>query len=66
DISGRKLKSTMIMQIHDELVFDVVNNEKEQLIGLIRERMENVLKLSVPIKVDIKKGKNWLDMEEID
>ncbi|MBI4707058.1 MAG: DNA polymerase I [Candidatus Omnitrophica bacterium] len=65
DITQHKLKSTMIMQIHDELVFDVSSSEMDQLIGLVRERMENVLKLNVPIKVDVKKGRNWLEMEDV-
>ena len=59
----RKLKSKMILQIHDELLFDVEKAELEELIALVRERMENVLKLDVPVRVDIKAGDNWLEME---
>jgi DNA polymerase-1 len=55
----------MILQIHDELVFDVKSQELKELVELVRDSMENVLKLDVPIKVDIKKGKNWLEMEDI-
>jgi DNA polymerase-1 len=58
------LKARMIIQIHDELVFDVPKEEMEEFIKLARDKMENVLKLDVPIKVDIKKGNNWLEMEE--
>ncbi|MBM3255248.1 MAG: DNA polymerase I, partial [Candidatus Omnitrophica bacterium] len=58
-------KSTMILQIHDELLFDVVQSELKEVAALARDRMEHVLKLDVPIKVDIKTGKNWLDMEVI-
>jgi DNA polymerase-1 len=61
----RKLKSKMILQIHDELLFDVVPAETQEMLGLVKDRMENVLKLDVPVKVDMKKGKNWLEMEEI-
>jgi len=57
------LKTRMIIQIHDELVFDVPGEEMEEFVDLVRDKMENVLKLDVPIKVDIKKGKNWLEME---
>lgn len=64
-LQSRGLKAKMVMQIHDELVFDVESRELEELVVLARERMENVLKLDVPIKVDIKKGKNWLEMEKI-
>jgi len=60
-----KLKAKMILQIHDELVFDVNQQELKELVELVKDRMENVLKLDVPIKVDIKFGKNWLEMEEV-
>jgi DNA polymerase-1 len=64
-IKQRNLKSRMILQIHDELVFDMPLKEQKELVGLIKDRMENVLKLDVPIKVDIKKGQNWLEMEGV-
>ncbi|MFH1458376.1 MAG: DNA polymerase I [Candidatus Omnitrophota bacterium] len=64
-IRMKKLHALMILQIHDELLFDVKSDECDTLWRLVKDRMENVLKLDVPIKVDIKKGKNWLDMEEI-
>lgn len=59
------LKARMIIQIHDELVFDVPKEEMEEFIKLARDKMENVLELDVPIKVDIKKGNNWLEMEDV-
>lgn len=59
------LKAKMILQIHDELVFDCPESELKQLVALVRERMENVMNLAVPIKVDIKKGRNWLEMERV-
>jgi DNA polymerase-1 len=64
-LKKNKLSSRMIMQIHDELVFEAPLKELESLVKLVKDSMENVLKLAVPIKVDIKKGKNWLDMEPI-
>ncbi len=64
-IKTRDLKSRMVLQIHDELVFDMPVNETEELIELVRTRMEGVLKLDVPIRVDIKKGRNWLEMEDV-
>lgn len=63
-ISADKLSALMIMQIHDELVFDLPKSELSETVKIVKDRMENVLKLDVPIKVDIKKGNNWLDMEE--
>jgi DNA polymerase-1 len=65
DIDTKKLASRMIMQIHDELLFDVPQGEFGSFAGLVRERMEHVLKLKVPIVVSVKKGKNWLEMEEV-
>ncbi|MFA5411491.1 MAG: DNA polymerase I [Candidatus Omnitrophota bacterium] len=64
-LETRRLKTEMILQIHDELVFDVPESELAEAAGLIRDRMENVLELNVPVKVDIKKGKNWLEMEDM-
>ena len=53
----------MIIQIHDELVFDVFKEEMAEFVDLAMDKMENAFKLDVPIKVDIKKGNNWLEME---
>lgn len=60
-LKEKKLKSSMLIQVHDELVFDVPAAELTVLTALVKESMENVLKLSVPIKVTIKFGKNWLE-----
>lgn len=65
ELTGKKLKSRLIMQIHDELVFDVPSEESNELVGLVKEKMENVLQLDVPVRVDIKKGRNWLEMEAV-
>jgi len=64
-IKKRGLAALMIMQIHDELVFDVTQGDLAELAGLVRDRMENVLELDVPLVVDVKKGKDWLVMEEV-
>lgn len=53
------LKSMMILQVHDELVFEVTENEIEIMKGLVKKEMENVMPMAVPIKVDIGIGKNW-------
>ena len=55
------LKSKMLLQIHDELVFNVVNGEKNKVKSIIKDKMENVYKLSVPLVVDIEEGSNWYD-----
>ena len=51
----------MVLQIHDELLFDAIPEEVERLEGIVVEEMENVLKLSVPLTVECSAGKNWLE-----
>jgi DNA polymerase-1 len=51
----------MILQVHDELCFDVPANELDTLKNIIKEKMEGAAKLAVPLKVDIGTGKNWLE-----
>ena len=55
------LKSKMILQVHDELNFSVVPEEKEQLQALVIHEMENAIKLSVPLYADCGWGENWLE-----
>ncbi|HPP29411.1 MAG TPA: DNA polymerase I [bacterium] len=59
------LKSMMVLQIHDELLFEVVPEEEDRVLGTVKEIMENVFKLNVPLKVDVKKGSNYLEMEDV-
>jgi DNA polymerase-1 len=53
------LRAAMILQVHDELVFELPDRELEPMKALVREEMEGVLTLSVPIRVDLGAGKNW-------
>ena len=55
------LSSKMILQIHDELIFEAANDEIERLKRIVKDKMENVVKLNVPIKTDIKTGKSWAE-----
>lgn len=55
------LSSKMVLQIHDELLFDTIAAEKDFLHDLVKEEMENVLTLSVPLTVECNYGKNWLE-----
>lgn len=61
DMSAAGLKSRMVLQIHDELLFDTVHDEVERLMSLVKNRMENVAELSVPLTVECNYGKNWLE-----
>jgi len=60
-IREANLKSKMILQVHDELVFEVPLEEVDQMNLLIKEWMENAIELRVPVKVEIGTGKNWLE-----
>jgi DNA polymerase-1 len=59
ELKKQDLKSKMLLQVHDELVFEVPPEETEKMKTLVSDLMRNALKLSVPLKVDINKGKNW-------
>jgi len=61
ELQEKKMKSKMLLQVHDELVFDTHKNEVEALKKLITERMENAFELRVKLKVDIGWGTNWLE-----
>lgn len=60
-IRENKLNSKMILQVHDELLFDVPKSEKEKLTSLVRKAMEQAAELSVKLKADIGEGANWLE-----
>jgi len=59
-------RSKMILQVHDELIFDVVPDELETLPKEIKKLMENALPLDVPLKVDLKWGKDWYHMQKLE
>ena len=61
EIYAGGLRSRMVLQIHDELVFDTFPDEVEALKALVVDKMENVVKLSVPLTVESDYGVNWLE-----
>jgi DNA polymerase-1 len=61
DMEKKNLQSKMLLQVHDELVFEVARKEENVLRDLVEGDMKNALKLSVPIEVEIGTGKNWLE-----
>ena len=61
DIIDQKLQSKMTMQVHDELVFDVLKTEVEAMKIIISNRMKNAIKTNVPIMIEIGEGNNWLE-----
>ena len=54
-------KSRVLLQVHDELVAEVVKEEKEEIAALLKETMESVVKLKVPLVADVNEGKNWAE-----
>jgi len=65
-IEQKHLKTRMILQVHDELVFEVPVEELEKMRHLVKHEMEGVAKLDVPIKVEMKVGKNWYEAETME
>jgi DNA polymerase-1 len=61
EMKKKLVKSKMILQVHDELVFDVHNSEEVLIQDLVRQAMEKAVKLSVPMQVELKLADNWLD-----
>jgi len=59
----RHLKSKLLLQVHDELIFEVPEDELEEMKKLVPHIMSTSLKLSLPLKVDVKTGKNWGQMK---
>ena len=60
-IFSRNMKSRMILQVHDELVFEAHEKELDSLSKLVKDEMENAIRLDVPVKVEIGIGRNWLE-----
>jgi DNA polymerase-1 len=61
-LGDRKLKTRMVLQVHDELLFEVPNDEREEVEELVRAEMEGVVKLNVPLVADLGFGPNWRDL----
>jgi DNA polymerase-1 len=57
----KKMKSRMILQVHDELVFEVPESECDELENLVKKKMEGVAALQVPLKVNLNWGINWAE-----
>ena len=61
ELIAEKYQSKMILQVHDELLFDVVPSEKEKLRTMVKEKMENAFPTEVPLEVDLNFGQSWLE-----
>jgi len=65
DLTERRLKTRMVLQVHDELLFDVPVDETAEVEKLVRGAMEGVVKLNVPLVADLAFGENWRDLREM-
>jgi DNA polymerase-1 len=65
-LQRQNLKTLMILQVHDELIFDVPAEEVSTVASLVKSEMENVLPLNVPLTVDLKLGHNWYEMKRLE
>lgn len=63
ELREQKLKTKMLLQVHDELIFDVPKDELEIMEKIVVEKMENAVSLNVPLKVDMGTGSNWFDLK---
>ena len=61
-LAERKLKTRMVLQVHDELLFEVPSDEKDEVAELVKAEMEGVEKLSVPLTAHLGFGPNWRDL----
>jgi DNA polymerase-1 len=61
-LAERALKTRMVLQVHDELLFEVPTNESAEVETLVRAEMEGVIKLNVPLVADLAFGPNWRDL----
>ena len=62
-INNLGLRSKMLIQVHDELIFESPTKEVDQICSILYEKMPNAVKLSVPLDIEIKSGVNWNDMK---
>jgi DNA polymerase-1 len=62
-LTTQKLRTRMVLQVHDELLFEVPKDEEDAIVPIVKDAMENVIQLTVPIEADLSFGHNWRDMQ---
>ena len=63
ELDRNNLDTRMLLQVHDELIFEVPESEVDQVSSIVRQGMENVVELKVPLAVDMGVGSNWYDLK---
>ena len=66
ELQARQLQARLVLQVHDDLILEVPQQEVEQVVALIKDKMEHACTLKVPLEVSVKVGPNWYDMEPVD
>ena len=61
ELARRNLKTRMLLQVHDELVFDLYEPEEKEVLPLVEEKMKTAIPLDVPMVVEMGVGENWLE-----
>ena len=64
-MTEKKLKSLLLLQVHDELIFEVPDGELKQMKEIVPRVMADAIVLDIPLKVDLKTGKNWGQIEKV-
>lgn len=65
-LQERHFKTRMILQVHDELVFEAPSDEMMEIASLVQHHMEHAYALSVPLRVEMKIGRDWYSVEKLD
>ncbi len=66
ELQARELRSRILLQVHDDLILEVPRDELEELVVLLKDKMEHACTLKVPLEVSVKVGPNWYDMKSVD
>ena len=64
-LKDRELRGRMLLQVHDELIFELPGSEVDDLVGLLQDTMPTAIQMVVPLQIDVRRGSNWRDLEPL-